>query len=252
MQSSDTEGIDLVLVDFDDTLVETAPRFERARTALFRLLEEAGFDRAEAERVHHHEVDPAMRRAHGFGPRRIPLAFAETYRVLCRADEAAVDAELLEACQGLGADVAGTPPAIKGAVAALRRLAAALPTAIYTQSGELEYQVGCVREAGVLDVVGEARVRVVPHKTAGALRETLDTFEVREPARVCMIGNSIRSDINPALEVGVRPILVEVENPWHHDVVDPLETGFPVVSTFREAVDLLLRDDLTTLPGRRR
>lgn len=240
MDTSSDSTLDLVLVDFDDTLVDTAPRFERARRRLFDRLERAEFDRAEAERVHHHEVDPVMRRRYGLGPRRMPTAFAETYRALCRAARCEVDPRTLAECRRFAADVAGTPPAIAGALAALRRLADTLPTAIYTQASDRDYQLGCVRDAGAAALVGEARVRVVPTKTAAALRETLAHFGVRDPARTCMIGNSVRSDINPALEVGVRPILVEVDEPWQYDVVDPLTNGFPIVRTFSAAVNLLL------------
>lgn len=236
----DDRATRLVLVDFDDTLVDTAPRFERARRRLFERLERAAFDRAEAERVHHHEVDPRMRRRYGLGPRRMPMAFAETYRTLCRAAGCDVQPAILAECRRLADDVVGAPPAIDGALAALRRLAGALPTAIYTQAGDSAYQLGCVRDVGAAGLVGEARVRIVPHKTAAALRETLDHFGVRDPQRAWMIGNSIRSDINPALEVGVRPILVEVDEPWQYDVVEPLSNGFPIVRSFSAAVDLLL------------
>lgn len=238
----------LVLVDFDDTLVDTAPRFARARDSLFRLLVEAGFDAAEAERVHHQEVDPAMRERHGFGPHRMGPAFAETYLALCAA--AGIDPEEAFAarCLELGAAVAGTPPALDGAFPALRRLSRRLPTAIYTQSADAAYQLRCLREAGVVDLVGDARVRVVPVKTAAVLRETLDAFGVEDPAGAWMVGNSLRSDINPALELGVNAILVEQPDPWHHDVVEPLHDGFRRASAFSEAVDFLL--DVTNRPPR--
>ncbi len=242
MQTPRPTDIDLVLVDFDDTLVNTAPRFEGARRELFERLSRAGFEIGETERVHHHEVDPVMRERHGIGPHRLPLAFAETYRVLCRSAGRDADPALLEECERLGAAVLGTPPALDGALPALRHLARHLPTAIYTQGGNHDYQLGCVREAGAVDAVGETRVRVVPLKTAEALRETLDHFGVRQPERAWMVGNSIRSDINPALELGVPAILVEVADPWHHDMVEPLHHGYAVVPTFSDAVRLLLGD----------
>lgn len=238
----------LVLVDFDDTLVDTAPRFARARDALFRLLVEAGFDAAEAERVHHHEVDPVMRERHGFGPHRMGPAFAETYLALCAAAGLDPEEAFAARCLELGAAVAGTPAELDGAFPALRRLAERLPTAIYTQSADAAYQLGCLRDTGVADLVGDARIRVVPVKTAGALRETLDTFGVRDPAAAWMVGNSVRSDINPALELGVNAILVEQADPWHHDVVEPLHDGFRQVPRFSDAVDFLL--DVTNPPPR--
>lgn len=232
--------IELVLVDFDDTLVDTAPRFEGARQRLFDRLAELGFDRSQVEHLHHHEVDPGMRRAHGLGPQRMPDAFAETYRALCRHGGLAPDPDIEAACRRLGSRVAGTPPAISGAMEALYRLAAAVPTVIYTQAGDADYQMGCLRDAGALAAVGRNNVRVVPRKTADTLRETLDGFGVRDPDRAWMVGNSIRSDVNPALEIGVRALLVEVDEPWQHDVVEPLHNGFPRVRTFRDAVELLL------------
>ncbi len=238
MQQSD--AFDLVLVDFDDTLVDTAPRFENARRALFQRLEAAGFDRLLVERVHHHEVDPGMRERYGLGPHRLPHAFAATYRALCRAAGHDADQATASECERLGQVVIGTPPGFTGALEALERLAGVVPTAVYTQAGSRDYQLGCVREAGVAAVVGDERVRVVPLKTADALRETLDHFGVADPARARLVGNSIRSDINPALEVGVSPIMVEVEDPWQHDMVEPLHNGFPRVPSFRAAVDLLL------------
>ncbi len=232
--------IDLVLVDFDDTLVDTAPRFERARRQLFERMEALGFEREHVEHLHHHEVDPGLREKYGLGPRRMAPAFAETYRALCRHAGVEADPEVARAVRRFGADVAGTPPAIDGAIDALRRLAAALPTAVYTQASDLDYQMGCLRDAGALDAVGPDRVRVVPLKTAEVLRETLAAFDVPDPERTWMVGNSIRSDINPALEVGVQAMLVEVEEPWQHDMVEPLHNGFPRVKTFRDAVGLLL------------
>ena len=65
--------IELVLVDFDDTIVETAPRFQNARRRLFEMMATHGFDAEACERVHHHEIDPLMLAQYGLGPgRRVP------------------------------------------------------------------------------------------------------------------------------------------------------------------------------------
>jgi putative hydrolase of the HAD superfamily len=242
------DPVELVLVDFDDTLVLTAPRFSNARRRFFELLEGLGFAAEVIERVHHHEVDPVMRERHGYGPQRLGHAFRETYRSLCEQAGRGVDPTMLATCGRLGSQVAGTPPAIAGAMDALTRLVTVLPTAIYTQSGDPAYQLRCLQEAGVLGAVGEQRVRVVPVKTAAALRQTLAAFDVSDPRRAWMVGNSIRSDVNPALEIGARAILVEIADPWHHDVVEPIHNGFPRVPSFAAAVELLLPRTGTQAP----
>ena len=232
--------IDLVLVDFDDTIVETAPRFQNARRRLFEMMLERGFDEESCERVHHQEIDPAMLLHHGLGPRRLIHSFPETYRRLCEIGGHEVDAATLDALIELARGVAGTPPLLDGALDALERLARALPTIVYTQAGDAEYQLGCLREAGVLDVVGAERVRVTDVKTGARLSETLVDLGVHDPARAWMIGNSIRSDVNPALEIGANAILIEIDDPWHHDEVEPIRRGFPVVRSLAEAARLLL------------
>lgn len=233
----------LILVDFDDTLVDTGPRFHRARASLFERLVLEGFHPEEVHRVHHDEVDAEYLERMGYGPARLSPSFRETYRRLCALNDRRPDDVTAEGCADLGAAVAGPPPLLDGALEALARLARALPTVLYTQSADPDYQLRCIRASGVLDILPTHRIHITPRKTPEAFVETLGRFEAREPDRVCMVGNSIRSDVNPALASGARAIHVEVPSPWVHDVVPLLRTGVPTVRSFPEAVDLLLGAD---------
>jgi putative hydrolase of the HAD superfamily len=232
--------IDLVLVDFDDTLVDTAPRFQNARRALLALMVGAGFAHDIAYNVLYHEIDPDMRRQYGLGPRRMEPAFVATYQRLCMLHGLAPDQAVSARVAELGRSVYGSPAAFEGALHALERLVAVHPTVIYTQSGEIEYQLSCIRGAGIVDIVNEDRVRVCERKDAGAFRETLLWYGVADPATAWMIGNSMRSDINPALEAGANAILVESTDPWEYDIVEPHAPHFHRVPSFPHAVDLLL------------
>ncbi len=232
-------GIALVLVDFDDTLVETAPRFLGARRALFARLAELGFSEEGASEVHHERVERDMMRRYGLGPARLEHSFRETYMVLCEEAGSRPDGDVAAALAGLGRTVAGTPPAIDGAIDALRALAAEVPTVLYTQAGDADYQLGCVRETGVLEVLPAEHVRICPRKTAEAFREAVGHYGV--PAEEAwMVGNSIRSDVNPALAAGANAILIELDDPWEFDLVEPLSDGFVRVRSFPEAVRFLL------------
>lgn len=233
--------LDLVLVDFDDTLVETAPAFQASREALFRRLEEAGFPREEAERVHHREVEPELLKVHGMGPFRMEPSFRETYRRLCRAREREPDPRITEECGRMGRNFLGHPRVMEGSLEALEKVAEALPTILYSQASHHHYQMGRIRDAGVLDLLPEDRIRIVPRKTADAFRKALDAFGVAEPTRAVMVGNSLRSDINPALEAGARAILVEPYEMWEYDRVPPFSEDFVRFETFPEAVGHLLR-----------
>ena len=73
-----------------------------------------------------------------------------------------------------------------------------------------------------------------------AFREALAHYGVADPALAWMIGNSIRSDVNPALLVGAHAILVDVPEPWEFDMVEPVSRRFLRARTFADAVEFLL------------
>lgn len=233
-------SIDLVLVDFDDTLVDTGPRFQNARRSLLSLMGEAGFADDVARDMLYNQVDPPMRQKYGLGPRRMEPAFVEVYRRLCALHGVQTDSDVLERAATLGRSCYGAPPVFTGALDALRRLSSRLPTVVYTQSGDMEYQLQCVRGAGIIDIINEDRVHICGHKDADTFTRTVRSYGVSDIGRSWMIGNSMRSDINPALEAGANAILVETADPWEHDLVQPLADHFHRVPTFPHAVDLLL------------
>jgi putative hydrolase of the HAD superfamily len=227
---------DLVLVDFDDTLVETAPAFHRAREALFRRLAREGFSQGDSFRVHHRVVEPELLALFGMGPFRLESSFRDTYVRLCVAEGRRPDSRVAEECGALGRDFMGNPTVMSGALDALKALAERVSTVIYSQASHPDYQMGRIRDAGVTTVIPEDRIRITHRKTTETFLETLGHFLVPEPGGAMMIGNSIRSDINPALEAGAGAILVEPYEMWHYDDVPPFSTDFRRYTTFPEAV----------------
>ncbi|MFC1660138.1 HAD family hydrolase [Gemmatimonadota bacterium] len=230
----------LVLVDFDDTLVETAPAFHRARKALFNCLEEAGFQRERAQEVHYEEVEPELLALFGMGPSRLEPSFRDTYLRLCHGAGRAPDPRLADQCSMLGRDFMGHPEVMDGAMDALKALARRFPTLIYSQASHPDYQNGRIAESGVTEVLEEDRIVITPEKTPEAFRAILEAFGISDPSRTLMIGNSLRSDINPALMVGARAALVEPYEMWHYDNVPPVSSDFLRFPTFPEAVKYLL------------
>ena len=231
---------DLVLVDFDDTLVRTAPAFHGAREALFSRLSLEGFAEDDITRVHHQVVEPELLALFGMGPFRMEPSFRDTYVRLCVAQERTPDPGVAEECSALGRDFMGSPPVLDGAMDALERLRDQMPTVIYSQASHPEYQLGRMREAGVTDLLPEDRIRITHRKTRETFQDALAHFQVADPSGAIMIGNSIRSDINPALEAGAQAILVEPYDMWYYDKVPPVSEGFLRFTTFPEAVEHLL------------
>jgi len=234
----------LVLVDFDDTLVDTAPRFQNARRSLFSVLAAAGIGQELAHQIHHERIDPLMLERHGLGPGRLEHSFRATYEAACSELSLPVQATLAEHCAQLGRAVAGTPPVFAGALPALVELSRQHRTVIYSQARDLVYQRRCIDETGVTAIVGAPAVCICERKTVAAFRDTLRALGISDPGSVWMIGNSMRSDINPALEAGARAIHVETSDPWEFDLVEPFSQDYVSARSFADAVTYLLRKDL--------
>jgi putative hydrolase of the HAD superfamily len=126
-----------------------------------------------------------------------------------------------------------------GSLDALRALAKQVPTAIFSQSAQAEYQVARIRDSGALQIVGGDRVLVAERKTPESFQEALNQFGIDDPASAVMIGNSLRSDINPALMTGAAAILVEPYEMWEYDNVPPVHDDFLRFPSFVQAVSHL-------------
>src|SRR5687768_12128609 len=94
----------------------------------------------------------------GFGPQWLEHSFSGIYEALCSAYGHMLDEEIILCACRLGQSVAGAPPFFDGAVSAFERFARALLIVLYTQSGDVDYQMLCVQASGILDVIPVDRV----------------------------------------------------------------------------------------------
>jgi putative hydrolase of the HAD superfamily len=86
-----------------------------------------------------------------------------------------------------------------------------------------------------------SEVRVVRRKDVGTYHRTAHELGDPQGAALCMIGNSMRSDIGPALDAGWRAIHVPAPTAWGHDHGGTLEHArFRQASDFEGVADLVL------------
>ncbi|TVP77444.1 MAG: HAD family hydrolase [Gemmatimonadales bacterium] len=233
----------LVLVDFDDTLVDTAPRFLSRRNRLFDWLEDLGFAREEALSVHHDVVEQELLPVWGYGPFRLAPSFRDTYVRLCVRHGKAPSRDLARAASSLADGIEDPSPPLPGALEALEHLAARRTVAIWTQSHFPSFQWSALEAAGVLRIVSRERILIVPGKSPSSFGAALQALEPGAGSRPWMIGNSVRHDVNPALASGARAIRVRCTSEWHMDGAPPLHSGFLEAPDFQSAVRQLLSAD---------
>ncbi len=102
--------------------------------------------------------------------------------------------------------------------------------------GDLFDQEGKIARSGIADHFDH--IAIVSQKDEAAYRRVFDEWSV-EPRRVLMVGNSVRSDIEPVLAIGGHAVHVPYHVTWGHEVVDHPAGDFTVLDDVRGVLDLI-------------
>lgn len=148
---------------------------------------------------------------YGYGAKGFTLSMIETALELSEARlPASVLAEILTA----GRDLMRHPmEPLPGVADALERLAGIAPLVLITK-GDLFHQESKLAASGLGRFF--TGVEIVSEKTADTYRRAFTRHGVA-PAQALMAGNSIKSDVLPALEAGCFAVLIPYPLVWSHE-----------------------------------
>jgi len=206
---------DLIAFDGDDTLWHNERSYRYGRERFREVLAQAGVPRLDEE------IEEAVNATelrniayYGYGVASFVLSLIETSIEL--TDGRIAGAELRElialAKQMLTEEVELFP----GARDAVVRLSANHPLALITK-GDLLHQTSKVDRSGLRSSF--RAIEVVSHKTAATYEAILSRHGVA-PGRFLMVGNSLRSDVLPVMEIGGWAVYVPAELSWSHEHAD--------------------------------
>ncbi len=97
--------------------------------------------------------------------------------------------------------------------------------------GDLVHQLRKVRTSGIAHHF--EHIRVVLEKDVATYREVLDEWGI-DPKRFLMVGNSVKSDILPILELGGQGVHVPYHVTWAHEIVLEHDGVFTELSSIAE------------------
>lgn len=99
--------------------------------------------------------------------------------------------------------------------------------------GDLLHQESKVARSGLADVMWA--VEIVSEKDEGTYRRILERHRI-DPAGFVMVGNSVRSDVLPPLQIGARAVHVPYHVTWalEHADAEPDRHRFPVLDSMAE------------------
>lgn len=202
----------IIGLDADDTLWHNET-FYRASHERFVELLAPWADPPDVERAFR-EVEERNLLIYGYGAKGHTLSMLETaLRIGGDALPARVVADLLDA----GRDLMRHPVhTFDGVADALGRLEAVAPLVLITK-GELFHQEAKLAASGLGGLF--SGVEVVSNKDADAYRRAFGRHGVTTDDAL-MAGNSVRSDVLPALEAGCFAVLIPYPVVWAHEAAD--------------------------------
>ena len=209
--------IQVIAFDADDTLWDCQGYFEEVEQHLYSLI--APY--CDNPRQELYTTESANMEDLGYGCKAFTISILETAMRVAGNDLSATTlSELLRHCKSLLRLPATPLPGVKEALSTLRgRLADGRRMVVFTK-GELQDQENKLRRSGLLPYFDD--VEITSDKTQLEFRALCEHQGIH-PSRLLMIGNSLKSDIAPALAIGASAIHIPFHVNWqleHSEDID--------------------------------
>jgi putative hydrolase of the HAD superfamily len=229
--NSARNGAQTLLVDADDTLWENNIYFERAIARFISFLNHHEFSPEQVRGVLN-EVERECIVKHGYGLQSFTHALVDTFEKLSPEP---VTAELHTQIQSFTSAIANHPIQFLPDVPETLQYLNERHRLILVTKGESVEQMGKIERSGVSKYF--LSIEVVAEKNADVYAHIVDQFGL-ERGSTWMIGNSPKSDINPALAAGLHAVFVPHGDTWilEHEELNPApaQQNLLIVGSFAE------------------
>lgn len=218
-----------LLIDADDTLWENNIFFEKTIDDFITRLEHLGYTR---EYIRHilNETERRNIRQHGYGVRSFRRSLEDTYLKLAGNS---ARREMVKDIERMAHELESTPPHILDGVPETLAYLAKHHRLILLTKGEPAEQAAKVERSGLQPHFDA--IEIVLEKDSGTYGRMIEQFKIVK-SHGWMVGNSPRSDINPALQSGLNAVFIPHSATWELEKSE-LESGtgkLLILSTFRE------------------
>ena len=228
-----TKNIKVIAFDADDTLWDCQGHFEVVMQRLYDEL--APWTDRETAALELFSTERKNMRLLGYGVKAFTLSMLETAMRVSRGEmPATVINDILQQCYTL-LEFPCTPlPEVEDTLRQLK--SNGWPLVVFTK-GELLDQEHKLQRSGLQPLFDH--VEITSDKGEPEFRALCSKLNVR-PSELLMVGNSLKSDIAPALAVGCLAVYIPFHVTWqleHHDHFE--HEGMEQISHFSQLLQLL-------------
>jgi putative hydrolase of the HAD superfamily len=200
-------GAQTLLIDADDTLWENNVYFERAIAKFISFLNHREYS-PEMVRLVLNDVERESIVTHGYGLHSFAHSLVETFEKLSVEP---VTAELHERIRSFAHQIADHPIEVLPGVPETLQYLGEHHHLIMMTKGNFAEQSGKLERSGLKEYF--SAVEIVAEKDESTYRSAVAKYAI--PADTTwMVGNSPKSDINPALAAGLHAVFIPHDNTW--------------------------------------
>ena len=205
-----------LLIDADDTLWENNVYFERAIARFISFLNHHEFS-AEQVREVLNEVERECILTHGYGLHSFAHALAMTFE---RLSPVPVTPELHAQVASFAQSIANHPIEFLPEVPQTLEYLSERHKLILVTKGAAAEQSGKVERSGIRKYF--TAVEIAPEKSAATYSTVAGKYDLTHHS-TWMVGNSPKSDINPAMAAGLHAVFVPHGDTWilEHEELNP-------------------------------
>jgi putative hydrolase of the HAD superfamily len=197
----------ILLIDADDTLWENNIYFERAIAKFISFLDHKEHS-PEAVRLILNEVERQSIVTHGYGLHSFSHSLVETFEKLS-VDP--VTPELHERIRSFAHQIADHPIEVLAEVPETLAYLGERHHLIMVTKGNPAEQAGKVERSGLVNYF--SAIEIVGEKDAATYKSVIGKYALNADS-TWMVGNSPKSDINPALAAGLHAVFIAHDNTW--------------------------------------
>jgi putative hydrolase of the HAD superfamily len=217
----DSNGAQTLLIDADDTLWENNIYFERAIGNFISFLNHHQYSPAQVREILN-DVERECIVTHGYGLHSFAHALAQTFE---RLSVGPLTPALHDKINSFAHIIAEHPIEILAEVPETLQYLADRHHLIMVTKGAIAEQTGKIERSGLKEYF--SAVEIVAEKDVGTYTTMLEKYGLSADF-TWMIGNSPKSDINPALAAGLNAIFVPHGDTWileHEELASPPPTS---------------------------
>jgi len=226
--------IKTIIFDLDDTLIKTSRLYDQAREEFSLLMEKAGFKKEEAL-AKLDEIDIKNIHQHGFVKERYTYSLGNTYEYFSQKNGKKIIPELKKQIEELGWQVFRQIPELVDGVYQVLDTLSQEYFLILATLGDPQVQKKKLRLTSLKEYF--SAIYILKYKNVDEYQNILTKHKL-DKKDTWIIGNSVRSDLNPGLKLGLNCILIPTLT-WKFEEEEPLSGNYLQLDSLKEVLDYL-------------